>query len=334
MDPERVPEVTPVAHGGTGNPDLLDFSTNVNPTVPEGVDAVYRDALSHARSYPSGGYPRFCAAAADHVSCDRSLIVPTAGGMAAIRLAVGLSVAPGDSVLVPTPSFGEYAREVRLQGGNPAFVAHDRLPEAAVGDHALVICCTPNNPTGESYDPGTLEALADRCRDADTVLLVDEAFLGFTPLPSMAGRDGVVVARSLTKLFGLPGLRAGFAVSTGEQHTRLRNASPPWPLGIPAARVGAHCLRDRVFVRRTRERVAAERDRLRDRLEARFEVHSSDAPFLLLDVGGNPAPVIDRARERGVAVRDATTFRGLDAHIRVAIRTPDDNDRLLRALDV
>jgi threonine-phosphate decarboxylase len=216
------------------------------------------------------------------------------------------------------------------------FHPHDELLSIDPADHAMVIVCNPNNPTGDGYDPAALRAFAERCCDADTVLLVDEAFLGFTNDPSLAGEDGVVVARSLTKLFGLPGLRAGFAVATGRLRERLAAARRTWSLSVPAEAVGAYCMEQTVFVRRTRERVAKERERMADRLSQRFEVHPSDAPFLLLDAGSSEAvdEVIDRTRRQGIAVRDARTFRGLDSHFRVAVRLPEENDRLLTALGV
>jgi len=90
---------------------------------------------------------------------------------------------------------------------------------------------------------------------------------------------------------------------------------------------------DDEFVERTRERVASERARMRTELDDRFDVHESDAPFLLLDVGDRDvATLVDATRERGVTIRDATTFRGLDSHVRVAVRTPAENDRLLAVL--
>ena len=334
MDPESVPTVGHTPHGSSDDPDLLDFSANVNPNVPSGVSPVYEEALEAARTYPPRGYPSFREAAAAYVDRDPEEVIPTAGGLQAIRLAVETTVTTGDSVLVPFPSFGEYAREIRLQGAEPSFVPHDELLAADPVPHELAVACTPNNPTGDAYDVDDLRAFAARCREADTPLLVDEAFLGFTNTPSLAGEPGVIVARSLTKLFGLPGLRAGFAVATGDHHEALSTAVPPWALGTPTARVGVHCMQDETFVTRTRERVRHERERLRDRLGGRFEVHPSDAPFLLLDVGGDPTAVVAHAREQGVAVRDATTFRGLDAHVRIAIRTPEENDRLLEALDV
>jgi histidinol-phosphate aminotransferase/threonine-phosphate decarboxylase len=325
-----------VPHGGSEDPLLLDFSANTNPRTPEGVTQVYEAALSPAHAYPSEDYYEFRAAAADYVGCTAPEVIPTAGGLAAIRLTIATTVTPGDSVLVPTPSFGEYAREVRLQGGDVEFVAHDRILAANPSDHALAIVCNPNNPTGDAYDPERLRAFTQRCRATGTPLLVDEAFVDFTDQPSLAGETGVVVARSLTKMFGLPGLRAGFAVATGEHRTHLDTARLAWGLSSVAATVGAHCVQAEEFVAETRKRVRTERARMADRLGTRFDVAPSEAPFLLLDVGSSETvdDVLSVVREHDIAVRDARTFRGLDQHVRVAVRLPDENDRLLDALDV
>nr|WP_240148887.1 aminotransferase class I/II-fold pyridoxal phosphate-dependent enzyme [Halorubellus sp. JP-L1] len=328
----------------------MEFSANVNPERPDGVRATYADALDGADRYPDDDYPAFRAAAAAYASraSERDVepadVVPTPGGLAAIRLAIATTVEPGDRVVVPTPSFGEYVREVDLAGASAEFVPYREvvdLDASALASVALVIACNPNNPTGDAYDADALRALAARCRDADTVLLVDEAFLGFAAEPSLAGEPGVIVARSLTKLFGLPGLRAGFAVATGRERDRLATARRAWNLGAPAAAVGAHCLRDRAFVAATRERVAAERERIVDGLPRGVDAVAAEAgrdgvaPFVLLDVdatGLAADAVVAGCLERGVAVRDATTFRGLDSHVRVAVRTPDENDELLSVL--
>ncbi|WP_418283997.1 aminotransferase class I/II-fold pyridoxal phosphate-dependent enzyme [Halorubrum sp. DTA46] len=331
LDLDRAP------HGSSDDPDLLDFSANTNPVVPEGVERVYREAFAESRSYPAEPPTAFREAAADYVGCDPSAVIPTPGGLAAIRATVGLAVEPGDTALVPRPSFGEYAREVRLRGGEPAFVAAESVLDADPTGHALAVVCHPNNPTGTAYDREALERFAARCRAVDTPLLVDEAFLGFTDRPSLAGTEGVVVARSLTKLFGLPGIRTGFAVSTGRFGEGLQSTRRPWNLSAPAIATGTYCMRQTEFVRETRERVRTERERVRAALAERYAVSPSDAPFLLVDVGGSGravADVVKDARDRGVAVRDATTFRGLDSHVRVAVRRPAENDRLLAALGV
>ncbi|WP_408960119.1 aminotransferase class I/II-fold pyridoxal phosphate-dependent enzyme [Natrinema sp. 74] len=340
MDPESIHTAERVLHGGESDRDLLDFSANTNPRTPEGVDEVYTAALEESRRYPDDGYADYRDAAAAFVGCDPERVIPTPGGLAAIRLAMERSLEPGDEALVPYPSFGEYAREVRLQGATPRFVRYDDLFEmgpTVLEPCALAVVCTPNNPTGEAADPAALEAFADRCAAADTTLLVDEAFLGYTELPSAATleRDHVIVARSLTKLFGLPGLRAGFAVASGQRRDDLETARRAWSLGTPAARVGAHCLRREGFVRDTRERVASERERLRAALAATFDVRPSDAPYLLCNVGDRDvARVLADARADGVAIRDATTFRGLDSHVRIAVKDRPSNDRLLAAVGV
>ncbi|KAB1197181.1 MULTISPECIES: threonine-phosphate decarboxylase CobD [Haloferax] len=333
MDPDAVVRTTRVPHGGATDSSVLDFSANTNPDRPNGVEAVYAEALSAATRYPDDDYPTFRAAAADYVGCDADSVVPTAGGLEALRLAFEVTLAPGDSALVPEPSFGEYDREIRLQGADPVAVAADELLDTDPAPYEVAVVCTPNNPTGELADSDRLRAFADHCRQSETTLVVDEAFLDFTDAPSLAGEPGVVVARSLTKLFGLPGIRAGFAVATGELGERLAVARRSWSLSTPAAAVGAYCMRQTEFVEATRRRVASERERLADSLSPQFDVHPSDAPFLLCDVGERDVDtVVETARERGVAIRDATTFPTLDSHVRVAVKRPDENDELLRAL--
>ena len=349
MDPDAVADAARVPHGGSDDPDLMDFSANTNPERPAGVADAYEAALADATRY-ADEFPEFRAAAADYVGCEPGAVVPTAGGVAALRLAFGVTVAPGNRVALPEPGFGEYAREVRLQGGEPVGIDHRRLLDVDPSAYAAVVVCTPNNPTGYLPDPDALGTFRAACRDAGTPLIVDEAFLDFTDAPSLAGEPGTVVARSLTKMFGLPGIRAGFAVGSGALGDRLRTERPTWSLSVPAAAVGTHCLRATAFVERTRERVAAERARMRAALSDAYDVAPSDAPFLLVDVGdegvgddslsdaearsGDDAvdAVIRRAREHGVAVRDARTFAGLDSHIRVAVRRPHENDLLLDAL--
>lgn len=334
MDPDAVLDVEPAVHGGAEDPALLDFSANVNPERPPGVAGVYESALAVARQYPTDAQATaFREAAAEHAGCDPGAVLPTAGGSQAIRLTISTTVGPGDTALLPAPSFAEYAREVRLAGGRPQFVPHDRVTDTDPAGHALAIVCTPNNPTGELTPPAELREFAAQCRDAGTTLLVDEAFLEFTAAPSLAGEPGVVVARSLTKAFGLPGLRAGFAVATGEHRDRLVRARQPWSMSTPATLVGTHCLGQSSFLTSTRERVDSERARMRERLADSFDVSPSDAPFLLLDVRDRDVEtVVTGAREQGIAIRDATTFRRLDNHVRVAVRRPDENDRLLGVL--
>jgi threonine-phosphate decarboxylase len=332
MDPTSVDSVDRVPHGGHAD-ETIEFSANINPETPPGVERVYREARQDVSAYPPEPPTDFVERAADYVDVAPRQIIPTPGGLAAIRLAIETTVERSDTVLVPEPSFGEYAREVRLQGATPVPAPATEVLEADPDDHALAIVCNPNNPTGQAYERERLREFAHRAREAGTPVLVDEAFLGFTERESLAGSEGVIVARSLTKLFGMPGLRAGFAVATGTLLERLQQARRPWNVGSPALQVGTYSMKQSAFIAETRERVQRERERMVDALEERYEVTPSDAPFVLLEVTDEPVDeVIDRCDRRGLTIRDARTFQTLDSHVRVAVRRPAENRRLEEAL--
>lgn len=327
---------TRAQHGGSNDPWILDFSTAINPSTPSGVARVYESTLAASQSYPADDYSAFRATAGEYVGCEATEIIPTAGSLAAIRLIIATTVGPGDPVLVPSPSSGEYAREVRLQGGEVTYAHHRDVLDIDPAEFALVVVCSPNNPTGNSYSSEELEAYADWCIDVGTPLLVDETFIDYTDLRSIAGHDGAIVTRSLAKLFGLPGLRAGFAVATGRYRKRLDATRLTWGLDTPAAAVGTYCMQQSEFVEETKVRVREERERMQNRLERRFDVFPSDAPFLLLELRGSDTVdgLLSTLREHDITVRDARTFRELENHIRVSVRLPDENDRLLDALAV
>lgn len=334
MDPEAVSTTARVPHGGCTDPSILDFSANCNPLKPPDTAAVCEQAVDRAGRYPNDDYPAFRQAAGEYLGVPADQIVPTSGGLAAIRLALATAVSSGDSVLVPEPGFGEYAREVGLQGGNPVFVDEASIPTENPAPYTCAIVCNPTNPTGRGYDRTALEDFAKRCRETDTELLVDEAFLGFTDHETMAGESGVVVARSLTKLFGIPGIRAGFLVANGDRWDALEQARRAWNLGVTAAAVGTHCMESPGFVKETKARVREERAHLQEDLSRWFSVRPSVAPFLLCEVGNRSVgELCDSLRDRGIVVRDARSFRGLDNHIRIAVRTQEDHDRLLGVIN-
>lgn len=335
MEPTALGGLDREPHGGVFDSDVLDFSANVNPERPPGIAQQYDLAFSLARQHPSDDYSSYRAAVADYVGCDGRNVIPTAGTVQGIRLVTEVTLSAGDSALVPAPAFGEYKREVQLQGATTEFYPTAELVETDPTGYDLAIVGTPNSVTGQLVPEPDLRSFAADCRDAGTPLLIDEEFLDYTDAASFAETPGVVVARSITNFFGLPGLRIGFLVATGRLRERLSVARPQWNLCTPGAIVGEHCLRQQEFVERTRERVREERRRMRDRLATRYEVYPSDAPFLLFDTGEESVDeLLERTRSEGIVVRDARTFRGLDSHVRVAVKRPHENERLLEAIGV
>ncbi|POG53741.1 pyridoxal phosphate-dependent aminotransferase [Haloferax marisrubri] len=333
MDPGSVSDVDHVTHGGTADHSLVDFSTGSNPERPSGLAGVYESALSTSRRYSLDDYSGFRVAAAEFVGCNPDEVVPAAGVIEAMRLAVGVTVSPGDSVALPAPCCGEYAREIRLQGGEPVHVPHDRLLETVdPAEHATVILSYPANPLGTAYPRDELRAFIDDCRRADTPVIVDESYLGFTRLPSTAGLDGVIALHSVTNVFGVPSLRAGFAAATGDLGDRLSRARCTWVLSAPAVEVATFCLKQDDFLEATRDRVERERPRIiagLDRLG--YDPHPADSTLVLFRAA-DVDRVLHETRRRGFAVRDARDYQRLDSHVRINVRRPDENDRLLDAL--
>lgn len=322
-----------VPRGGADDPGVTDCASGANPERPAGVARVFQSAISSATARPNDDYCSFRVRAGEYVGCDPEHVVPAGGGVPALRLAVGVTVAEGEEVAVPYPSFHEYRREVRLQGGTPRFVRWAGITDVDPAEFALVVAPNPNDPTGTAYADEALRDLADRCRAAGTPLLVDETHLGFTNRVSMASVPGTLVVRSPMHTFGLPGMKAGFVVASGELLTAVENSRPAWSLGVPAEAVATHCMADTEFVERTRRRVRDERERVAAALSEAYDVHPSDSQFLVADVGDrDPTTVVREARDRGVAIRDVSDFRGLSSHVGVAVGTESMNDELVEAL--
>jgi len=200
----------------------------------------------------------------------------------------------------------------------------------------LVLTGNPNNPTGTLDPAATLARLARPGR----VLVVDEAFMELTPgeAESLAGRrdlPGVVVVRSLTKLWGLAGIRAGYLLAPPQTASLLRAARQPWSVNSLAcvalatwADQGAEHAAHRV------RRLAVTREQLAAALAALpgVRIWPSAANFLLLQVADGPA-VFAALAACGIAVRPCQSFPGLTSdHLRVAVRDPADNQRLVDAL--
>ncbi|MFW6436309.1 MAG: pyridoxal phosphate-dependent aminotransferase [Halococcoides sp.] len=326
---------TRVGHGGEGDCHWeRDFTRTAAPMTPDGVGQVFESSYPASRLRPADDYCTFRAAAAQYLGVESDQVVPTPGAMGAIRLAIDVTVEADDRVAIPRPSFAEYEREVRLQGATPSFVPEEALLELDPDPYALVIVAVPNNPTGWLPDDRRLTRLAERCRDAETPLLIDETYLAFADRVSMAGLSGAIVVRSPATTFGLPGLRAGFAVSSGRLLDRLDAGRLPWSIGRPAEAAIVHCMDSPDFVQTARRVVASERERIREALPASVDAAPSSAPFLLLELADSAAVdrLLDVGHERGIAIRDARSFRGLDAHARVAVRSPTDNDALIETI--
>lgn len=319
-------------------PGMLDFATTLWPEAgPPGLRAALDDALDDRHRYPEEG-PAL-AAIADRHGCEPDEVLLLNGACEAFWL-LAHALRPSTAACVH-PSFSEPEAALRAVGCEVARVAlgNDdwRLDPTLVPPSAEVIVVgNPNNPTGTLTPPEVLVQLAREGR----VLVIDESFMEFvdSSAPSLASRrdlPGLVVVRSLTKLYSLAGLRAGYLLGSAEMVKRLAENRQPWSVNALACRALAECARDRQTPCRIAAEVAGARAALMSELE-RFDglrMWPSAANFLLLRLPDATA-VIDGLASRGIAVRPARSFPGLDdSYLRVAVRPPADNAALVAALE-
>jgi histidinol-phosphate aminotransferase len=319
-------------------PGQLDFAVNVVPGgPPQWLLEALGDGLSQAAAYPDEG-PATAAVAARHRRPPEEVVLLNGAAEAFWLLA---QVLRPQLAVVVAPSFTEPEAALRAAGHPVRRVWRDpdsfRLDPGVVPAEAdLVITGNPNNPTGTLDPAATLAGLARPGR----VLVVDEAFMELTPgeAESLAGRrdlPGVVVVRSLTKLWGLAGIRAGYLLAPPQTASLLRAARQPWSVNrLVCAALAAWADQGTAHAANRVQQLAATREQLAATLATLpgVRIWPSAANFLLLQVADGPA-TLHRLAARGIAVRPCHSFPGLTAnHLRVAVRDPADNQRLVNAL--
>ena len=226
-----------------GRPEeYLDFSSNINPLGPSPrALAAVREVLGGLWRYPDPECVELKEALAGHLGVPPSWLLPGNGTAELISLlvpALGISRA-----VIPVPTFGEYARAVTAWGGSvmmlPLGLQGDfrldvrRLAAALAGADAIFLC-QPNNPTGQVVAPEELAALVEETARAGVFLIIDEAFLEFLPEKKaltavcfLSRYRHIVVLYSLTKFFGLAGLRLGALVAAPAVVERVKALLPP-----------------------------------------------------------------------------------------------------------
>ena len=310
-------------------PGLVDLAVNVRAGAPpEWLRRVLHDALDGSAGYPDARPARAAVAGAHGRPEDEVLL--TAGAAEAFVL-VARALAPRRAVVVH-PSFTEPEAALRA-AGHPVerllLRADDgyRLHPAEVpADADLVVLGNPTNPTSVLHGTDAVAALARPGR----VLLVDEAFADTVPgePASLAHRrdlPGLLVVRSLTKTWGLAGLRVGYALGPAALVARLAAAQPHWPVSTPALAALVACTSPaaRAEAAAAAEQLTASRAALLAALPPGAAVAGEPrSSFVLLRVPGGER-VRTALRARGWAVRRGDTFPGLTPdHLRVAVRDP------------
>ena len=256
------------------------------------------------------------------------------------------------TALLVGPAFSEYANALALGGANVhQFTLTDadgfqfslqQFMTAWDKDCDIVFLATPNSATGQLIPKTALETIARVALKRKTVVVIDEAFIDFVEAESvkMLVRENpyVIVLRSLTKYFALPGLRLGYLFGETRRVAQLAAYQEPWSVNAPALSVALACLKDAGFTRKTQRWLEQERKFLSERLAAieGLRPFASRANFLLVKIDENRTDALQLRSflsQKKILIRVCNSFTGLGGdYFRVAVKRRRDNVRLLAAL--
>jgi len=327
-----------------GLPEAIKLASNEVPYGPlPGVVEALVEAAQGVHRYPDMGVVALRDALAERYGVAPDRVATGCGSVALAEHLIRAACVPGDEVLYSWRSFEAYpiitattgAASVRVP--NDAEHGHDlRAMAAAVTDRTRVILvCNPNNPSGTSVRQAELDEFLDTVGEGVLVVL-DEAYREFVTDPSVpdglaafGDRPNVVVLRTLSKAWGLAGLRVGWLVATPEVAGAVRKVVTPFSTSSAAQAAALAALGAADEMRRRVELVIAERERVFNALHKRVpDVPETQANFVWLPIGERAVPFAAACEAHGVIVRP---FPG--EGVRVTIGTPAENDVFLMVAD-
>lgn len=343
----------PLTHGGDWagyraefGRDPLDFSANVSPLgLPEGVAKAITAALATADRYPDP----LCRALREKLAVAEG--VPAewllcGNGAADLIFRLALAAKPC-TALVTAPTFAEYATALETAGctverhflreENDFAVTKDLLNAVHPGTN-MVFLCQPNNPTGQLTALPLVEQILHRCAACGTLLVVDECFLDFLPdhalhtAKGLLGEGDLVILKAFTKLYGMAGVRLGYALSADTALLeQMQACGQPWGVSSLAQAAGLAALEETAYVEKVRALIAEQRPRLAAGLRALgLRVLDGRANYLLFQA---PETLGEALRQRGAVLRSCANYPGLGpGWYRTAVRTGPENEQLLKLL--
>jgi len=349
----HIADIQPVTHGGinfcapakhgANSKSILDFSTCCNPYGPP---ASVQGALTRAdvAVYPDPDCREFIGLLSRSIGAARENLIATSGSTELLRLAALAYTGPGDTAVIPSPTYGEYELACRIAGARIVkyqmkedtgfrLAANDFISFARKSKPSAIFLCNPNNPTGQFLSFSDIGKIVPSF--PDTLIVLDEAYLSFTADAwdslQLLHHPNVLLVRSLTKDFALAGLRLGYGIASREIISTLKKLRPPWNVNCAAQQAGIAALSNAGHMKKCGALINKGKDYLVAELESLgYAVLPTDANFFLVRVG-KAADFQSRLLDRGFLVRDCSSF-GLPGYVRMAPRRMQDCRSLIAAI--
>lgn len=338
-------------HGGNRYrvPVQYDFSANINPLgMPESAKRAFAGMTDLLEYYPDPGCYLLREAIGEWEQVPAEWILT---GNGAVELIYGLvyAVKPKKALIVE-PSFSEYEKalrnvdcEIRYHKLEEAdgFRLKEEILGAITEETDLLFLCNPNNPTGQTISEELLPAIAGRCEQNHTLLVVDECFLPFlckekerTMKPYLGRCSFLAVLRAFTKVFAMPGVRLGYLLSGNDVLLeKVKKFLPEWNTSQVAQIVGREAVKEKGYLTRTRKLLEKERSFLQQELKDNPLIerwYGGEADFFFLK---GYDLLYEKLLEQGILIRDCSNFPTLQkGYYRIAVRTHQENRQLVNVM--
>jgi L-threonine-O-3-phosphate decarboxylase len=334
---------------------LTDFSASINPLgTPQSAIAAIINSTSHLGAYPDPEYSELRSHLANHHQIDPRFILP-GNGSAELLTWAGRELAQQNFTYLITPAFSDYARALNAFGGKiipcpliPPSPNHPIPPITRSPDRPItpspqpqsgLLLNNPHNPTGKLW---TKEEILPYLGQFNLVV-IDEAFMDFlTPtqeqslIPWVAEYPNLVILRSLTKFYSLPGLRIGYAIAHPDRLKKWQQWRDPWSVNTLAAAATVAALQDKEFQQQTWNWLTPARSRLFEQLKAMpgLDPLEGAANYLLVKTEISATKLQEQLlKNYQIVIRDCLSFPELgDRYFRIAVRLPPENDSLVEAI--
>lgn len=329
---------------------LTDFSASINPlgTPPQVVSAIV-DNISQLTNYPDPEYPELRSHLADYHQLEPEYILP-GNGSAELLTWASRELAQQNFTYLITPAFSDYFRALNTFDGKiincPLSLDLSKstlssslpIPRSPHPQSGLLLN-NPHNPTGKLWTKAEILPYLEQFR----LVVIDEAFMDFLEpskeqslIPLVKEHPNLVILRSLTKFYSLPGLRIGYAIAHPDRLSRWQQWRDPWSVNALAAVAAITAIQDKTFQQQTWSWLKAARSRLYEQLNAipGITPMPGAANYLLVKTEISATKLQHQLlTNHHLVIRDCISFAELgDHYFRIAVRLPAENDRLVEAI--
>lgn len=327
---------------------VLDFSENCNPAgPPPSVVEAWPALISTLNSYPDpDGQPFLSAVAEFHQVEQRQVLV--GNGAAEILSLLAASYRHND-VLVIDPTFSEYRATLEANDAHVISIQTEeaggfRLPVEkilkALPEADAIYLCTPNNPTGLLPAKEEIMKIIQTAERSATDVVLDEAFIDFIDekesfIAHVTDHPNLLVVRSMTKMYAVPGIRLGYLIAHPDRITQLKSRVSHWHVNGLAAEIGVLCLNEEVYRKQAIRRAQTERAKMTDFLRSNgCEVLDSSVNYLVMKPAQHTEKLYRYLLQQGIVLRHSENFRGMDGRwLRIGMKSEAMMETLREAMD-